>query len=128
MAVRVDGNTPTRAAGSPQFARQGSATIHTGGVNPPALQGRRRAAASPTVPVPAATNDSDRGLVGRRIVAAREHDGLSQRQLAARLGIDRRQLSEWERGCVEPYPKNLRRLALALARPMEYFLDEHEPC
>ena len=79
-----------------------------------------------------AEDDADKGLVGRNIVLARRLDGdISQPVLAKRLGIDRRQLSEWERGIWEPSPRNLRKIALATGRSMEFFYERHDeasPC
>lgn len=70
--------------------------------------------------------DDTKGMVGRNIVLAREQQQISQGELARRLGIDRRQLSEWERGVWEPSTRNLRRIAVALGRPLEWFLDSHQ--
>jgi transcriptional regulator with XRE-family HTH domain len=73
-----------------------------------------------------AQDEPDKGLIGRNIILARQlADDLSQRQLAARLGIDRRQLSEWERGLWDPGLRNLRKVALALGQNIEFFLVEH---
>ena len=64
-------------------------------------------------------------LVAANIVYARELAGLSQRELAIRLEIDRRQLSEWERGVWKPGDRNLVRLADALGRTLAFFYTEH---
>jgi transcriptional regulator with XRE-family HTH domain len=69
---------------------------------------------------------TEKGVVGRNIVLARQHLGISQGELARRLRIDRRQLSEWERGLWDPSLRKLRPIAVALGRPMEWFLDLHD--
>lgn len=44
------------------------------------------------------------GLLAR-VAAVRQRQGLSQRQLAARLGTDQSALSAWERGETRPSPR-----------------------
>jgi PAS domain S-box-containing protein len=65
-------------------------------------------------------------VVGINIREARELAGLSQRQLAVMLEIDRRQLSDWERGIWQPRPHNLRKIAAALNQPLQDFYAERE--
>jgi transcriptional regulator with XRE-family HTH domain len=72
----------------------------------------------------AATAMSDfREIVGHNIVLARTERKLSQNRLAQILGIDRRQLSEWERGIREPNHVNLQRIAVALGKPFPWFYE-----
>ena len=49
----------------------------------------------------AAAADNEQVLIGRIIKAVRERLDVSQGELARRLEIDRRQLSDWERGVVK---------------------------
>ena len=70
-------------------------------------------------------SDQDfREMVGRNIVRAREAVGLSQVELAAELGVDRRQVSRWERGRVEPSHTNLQRIADRTGQTFGYFYGE----
>lgn len=64
-------------------------------------------------------------LVGRAIVHGRHRLELTQGQLARQLGIDPRQLSEWERGIHEPGDRHLAELMHALGQPMGFFYTEH---
>jgi transcriptional regulator with XRE-family HTH domain len=72
------------------------------------------------------TNAAAAALRHRQVIAssirqARERQGLSQMDLAARLGIDRRQLSEWERAVWAPNALHIERLAVALDEPVWFF-------
>ncbi len=58
--------------------------------------------------------DRKRTAFGGRLVAAREAAGLSQRELAERLGITQRALSWWEREPVALKPDQLAALSTAL--------------
>lgn len=51
------------------------------------------------------------GTLGGRIRKARGHAGLTQLQLAGRIGADRIQVSKWERGRNEPTLRYLRRIS-----------------
>ena len=76
------------------------------------------------MPAATATAMNDfRETVGRNIVLARTERELSQNRLAQVLKIDRRQLSSWERGVVEPNHVNLQRVATALGKPFSYFYE-----
>jgi len=55
-----------------------------------------------------------RQFIGNRIRARRKELDISQDQLARRLGIERTDLSDWERGKHEPSEANLARLEDAL--------------
>jgi transcriptional regulator with XRE-family HTH domain len=68
-------------------------------------------------------DDSEKKMrrdLGRRIVKARIEQGLSQVELAKKLGIERSRLCKWELGLHAPL---LRQLA-ALARVLGLSLDE----
>jgi transcriptional regulator with XRE-family HTH domain len=58
--------------------------------------------------------DDERRAIGARIATARRQAGLTQRELAARLGVTPRSIQNYEAGAVIPY-KHLRRIE-ALAR------------
>jgi transcriptional regulator with XRE-family HTH domain len=50
-------------------------------------------------------------MIGARIKAARKLAGLSQRALAARIGVSAMAVSKWERGAV--YPGSARMMQIA---------------
>jgi transcriptional regulator with XRE-family HTH domain len=49
-----------------------------------------------------------------KIKAIREKRGLTQKQLADRLGVKQQNISDWERGERSPSVKNLKKLAEVL--------------
>ena len=59
---------------------------------------------------------------GERLVAAREAAGLSQKDLADKLGISQRALSWWEREPVALKPEQMAALAEALNVSADYLL------
>jgi transcriptional regulator with XRE-family HTH domain len=63
-----------------------------------------------------------RTAFGVRLVAAREEAGLSQRELADKLGITQRALSWWERESVALRPEQLAQLAVVLGTTTDYLL------
>lgn len=88
-------------------------------------QVRGRAQTFSTMQAPA-RDEPEKGLIGRNIVVGRGLAGITQGQLARRMGIDRRQLSEWERGVCEPGLRSLRKVALALGQSLEFFVIDHD--
>lgn len=64
----------------------------------------------------------DRPPFGERLHALREQAGLSQEQLAARLGLTQRAYAYWERNPVALRPDQLMRLAEALGVTAENLL------
>jgi|SRR5437762_11650564 len=54
----------------------------------------------------------DRAPLGRRIAARRRAMGLSQRELAHRLGIDEGTVGPWERGNLKRVSRRVRRLLM----------------
>lgn len=66
--------------------------------------------------------DRERTGFGERLVAAREEAGLSQRELADKLGITQRALSWWERQPVALRPEQIAQLAAALGVTADYLL------
>ena len=65
--------------------------------------------------------------IGKRIQKAREEAGLSQEELASRLGITQSALSNYELGKRRLYLANLEQLSTALKRPLSYFMEEDSP-
>jgi len=61
--------------------------------------------------------------VGMRIQQAREELGITQQELAARLGCTQAALSNYELGKRRLYLANLERIAAALAKPLSYFTE-----
>ncbi len=64
---------------------------------------------------------------GSRIERTRDQLGLSHRQLADRVGVDRRTLETWERDESEPRGVQLLKLAGVLQVPMVWLLTGDEP-
>jgi PAS domain S-box-containing protein len=62
-----------------------------------------------------ASTASEDAHVGRRIARARKEAGLTQEDLAVRVGVTRRSIQGWEAGSIAPY-RHLDRLAAALGR------------
>ena len=63
-----------------------------------------------------------RTAFGERLVAAREEAGLSQRELADKLGITQRALSWWEREPVALKPEQVAQLATVLGVSTDFLL------
>lgn len=59
--------------------------------------------------------------VGRRIVQARKERGLTQVQLAAKIGVSQRSMQAYENGETIPY-NQLKKLSKALGRDQEWIL------
>jgi transcriptional regulator with XRE-family HTH domain len=66
--------------------------------------------------------------VGERLKAARMHAGLSQKELAARTGINHRHISSIEKGNTpDPRHSSICRLARALNISVEVFCPDATP-
>ncbi|MFZ5651773.1 MAG: helix-turn-helix domain-containing protein [Bacillota bacterium] len=61
--------------------------------------------------------------IGRQLQLAREEAGLSQEQLAARVGCSQSTLSNYEKGKRRIYLAQLERIAEVLQRPIDYFMQ-----
>jgi len=61
--------------------------------------------------------------IGEKIRARRQQLGLSQGDVAARLGVAQPRLSKWENGEGEPGPSQIHSLAIALKVSVEYLCD-----
>ncbi len=62
--------------------------------------------------------------IGRKIQKAREEAGLSQEELASRLGYTQAALSNYELGKRRLYLANIEQIARELNKPLNYFLEE----
>jgi len=63
----------------------------------------------------------------RRIRALRSHLGLTQAQMASRLGIRQQTVSEWETGRYEPRGTSITLLGMVAEHcSFEYGAEEHE--
>ncbi len=61
--------------------------------------------------------------IGRRLQLAREEAGLSQEQLAAKIGCSQSSLSNYEKGRRRLYLAQLEKIAEELQKPMDYFMQ-----
>ena len=60
--------------------------------------------------------------VGVQLAAERRRAGLSQEALAARLGVTRQAVSNWEGGKSQPDLEMLKKIAAQLSIPIEYLI------
>lgn len=65
-----------------------------------------------------------------RIAQARRNQGLTQEQVAKKVGCDRSVISKWENGILLPHPEDLVALATTLHAPdlLEYYCSECAVC
>lgn len=61
--------------------------------------------------------------IGKRLQLAREEAGLSQEQLAAKLGCSQSTLSNYEKGRRRLYLAQLEKIAEELQKPIDYFMQ-----
>jgi transcriptional regulator with XRE-family HTH domain len=61
--------------------------------------------------------------IGMKIQQAREELGITQQELASRLGCTQAALSNYELGKRRLYLANLERIASALGKPLSYFTE-----
>lgn len=64
--------------------------------------------------------------IGRKLQKAREEAGLSQEELAKRLGCTQASLSNYELGKRRLYLADLQRIGQLLGKPVTYFLEDSE--
>jgi len=81
----------------------------------------------PTEPRRGVPGEGVFGFRGDRFRAARRELRLTQTQLAERLNIAQSQVSDWERGTVNPRARNLRAAAEVLGVPVGELLDVDPP-
>ena len=65
--------------------------------------------------------------LGERIAAARNRAGLTQLQLAQKLGLQLFQVADWERGAAEPSLEQMAALCRVLDVTSDYLLLGKEP-
>ena len=65
--------------------------------------------------------------LGERIAAARNRAGLTQLQLAQKLGLPLFQVADWERGAAEPSLEQMAALCRVLDVTSDYLLLGKEP-
>lgn len=73
-----------------------------------------------------ATNGSKISPLSRNIKAARQAAGLTQRELAIRLGLTDLTVSRWERDFAVPGKDNLSALAYRLGVDIAWLYTDHE--
>jgi len=64
--------------------------------------------------------------IGRKLQKAREEAGLSQEELAKKLGCTQASLSNYELGKRRLYLADLQRIGQLLGKPVTYFLEDSE--
>jgi len=64
--------------------------------------------------------------IGRKLQKAREEAGLSQEDLAKKLGCTQASLSNYELGKRRLYLADLQRIGQLLGKPVTYFLEDSE--
>ena len=62
--------------------------------------------------------------IGKKIQKAREEAGLSQEEMASRLGYTQAAFSNYELGKRRLYLANIEQIAKELKKPLSYFLEE----
>ena len=65
-------------------------------------------------------------LIGRKLQKAREEAGLSQDELARKIGCTQSSLSNYELGKRRLYFADLQRIGEVLGKPITYFLEQAE--
>ena len=65
---------------------------------------------------------------GRCITRLREQEGISQEKFAAKFGVSRQTVSQWELGEQRPREATLRKICRAYGVGMDYFYAEPVPC
>jgi len=66
-------------------------------------------------------------FVGSRLKEARESRGLSASSLAAKIGVSRQAVSQYEHGNVTPHPEVMRKITSILNLPYEFFWQPARP-
>lgn len=60
---------------------------------------------------------------GNKLFSLRAKSGLSQSQLAERIGVTNKAVSKWENGRAKPTTKTLNKLAVVFNIPLEEMFD-----
>ena len=62
--------------------------------------------------------------LSKKIKIAMLDSGLNQTQLAKEIGISRQSLSEWLSSCENPKLENIKKIAKATNKPVNYFFEQ----
>jgi len=65
-------------------------------------------------------------LIGKKLQKAREEAGMSQEELAKKLGYTQASLSNYELGKRRLYLSDLKRISHILSKPITYFLEDSD--
>jgi len=65
-------------------------------------------------------------LIGKKLQKAREEAGMSQEELAKKLGYTQASLSNYELGKRRLYLSDLKRISQILSKPITYFLEDSD--
>lgn len=65
--------------------------------------------------------------MGKLIRQARKNEGLTQEELAQKMGISYQNVSQWESNLRNPKIESLRKIANACGVPLSYFVLDMEP-
>ncbi|MDH3796606.1 MAG: helix-turn-helix transcriptional regulator [Flavobacteriaceae bacterium] len=65
-------------------------------------------------------------FIGYKLYKSRKELGLTQGELADKIGCYTADISDWERGKVKPRKSTVKKLASVLNKAMDYFTDENE--
>ena len=60
----------------------------------------------------------------KKMIELRKQNGLSQQDLAARLGVSRQAISRWETGAVQPLADSVKSLAQVFQVSTDYLLND----
>ena len=63
--------------------------------------------------------------LSKKIKIAMLDSGLNQTQLAKEIGISRQSLSEWLSSCENPKLENIKKIAKATNKPVNYFFEQN---
>jgi transcriptional regulator with XRE-family HTH domain len=66
-------------------------------------------------------------VLGSRIRQARRQSGLSQSQLALKIGAHVTSVSDWERGVNEPSVRHMTSIAEATGKKLDWFVESRAP-
>ena len=66
-------------------------------------------------------------VLGSRIRQARRQAGLSQSQLALKIGAHVTSISDWERGVNEPSVRHMTSIAEATEQSLDWFVESRSP-
>ncbi len=58
-------------------------------------------------------------MIGSNIKKYREQKGLSQAELAEKIGFERSSVAKWENGSLKPYAETLQAIATVLDVPIQ---------